>query len=287
MGNRGVYRVDGFDLSYDIEGAGTSILVIGSAVYYPRLFSADIKQKYKWIFIDHRGFAKPARTLQPEDQRLDHVLKDIETMRQALQLEDFVIMGHSGHAFMAAEYARTYPEHVRKVVLLNTAPDNSENRQRESEAFFENTASPERKSRYEKEITKLAGDIEKDPERRFVHMCIRSAAKNFYNDRSDAAALWDGVSANMPIMDYLWGKAFAELHLIQMLADVQVPVFIGLGRYDYVVAPVSLWDAVDHSYPHVKKVVFEKSGHNPMLEEPQAFEQSLADWIENKNSPQS
>lgn len=110
-------------------------------------------------------------------------------------------------------------------------------------------------------------------------MCIRSAAKNFYNDRSDAAAIWDGVSVNMPIMDYLWGKAFAELHLIQMLADVQVPVFIGLGRFDYVVAPVSLWDAVDDSYPHVKKVVFEKSGHNPMLEEPQAFEQSLADWI--------
>ncbi|MGG7221427.1 alpha/beta fold hydrolase [Bacillus sp. ATD] len=280
MERTGICHSDGFDLAYRIEGEGAPILVIGSAVYYPRLFSSDIKQKYQWIFVDHRGFAKPKRELREEDSRLDAVLADIERMRTFLQLEDVIILGHSGHAFMALEYARTYPEHVRKVALFNTAPDNSEERQRKSESFFMETASLERKKRFEKDIANLPQDIENDPERRFVHMCIRAEAKSFYQEQPHAAALWDGVFTNMPIMDELWGNTFARLNLIQRLADVQVPVYIGLGRYDYLVAPVTLWDTVDDLYPHVEKVIFEKSGHQPMLEEPQAFEQSFRKWLD-------
>ncbi|PTU26460.1 alpha/beta hydrolase [Bacillus subtilis] len=280
MERTGICHSDGFDLAYRIEGEGAPILVIGSAIYYPRLFSSDIKQKYQWIFVDHRGFAKPKRELREEDSRLDAVLADIERMRTFLQLEDVIILGHSGHAFMALEYARTYPEHVRKVALFNTAPDNSEERQRKSESFFMETASLERKKRFEKDIANLPQDIENDPERRFVHMCIRAEAKSFYQERPHAAALWDGVFTNMPIMDELWGNTFARLNLIQRLADVQVPVYIGLGRYDYLVAPVTLWDTVDDLYPHVEKVIFEKSGHQPMLEEPQAFEQSFRKWLD-------
>ncbi|MDO8223700.1 alpha/beta fold hydrolase [Bacillus cabrialesii] len=276
----GICHSDDFDLSYRIEGEGAPILVIGSSVYYPRLFSSDIKQKYQWIFADHRGFAKPKRKLRAEDLRLDAVLDDIERIRTSLQLEDVVILGHSGHAFMALEYARTYPEHVRKVALFNTAPDNSEARHRKSESFFMETASLERKKRFEKDIAHLPQDIEKDPERRFVHMCIRAEAKSFYQERPRAAALWDGVFTNMPIIDELWGHTFARLDLIQRLADVHVPVYIGLGRYDYLVAPVEQWDAVEAGYPHVEKVIFEKSGHQPMLEEPQAFDQSFSKWMD-------
>ena len=280
MERMGICHSDGFDLSYRIEGEGAPILVIGSAVYYPRLFSSDIKQKYQWIFADHRGFVKPKRELRAEDLRLEAVLADIERLRTSLQLEDMVILGHSGHAFMALEYARTYPEHVRKVALFNTAPDNSEARQRKSESFFMETASLERKKRFEKDIANLPLDIKKDPERRFVHMCIHAEAKSFYQERPHAAALWDGVFTNMPIIDELWGHTFAQLDPIQRLADVQVPVYIGLGRYDYLVAPVTLWDAVDGLYPHVEKVIFEKSGHQPMLEEPQAFDQSFSKWMD-------
>ncbi|WP_413359819.1 alpha/beta fold hydrolase [Bacillus subtilis] len=280
MERAGICHSDGFDLAYRIEGEGAPILVIGSAVYYPRLFSSDIKQKYQWVFVDHRGFAKLKRGLRAEDSRLDAVLADIERMRTFLQFEDIIILGHSGHAFMALEYARTYPEHVRKVALFNTAPDNSEERQRKSESFFMETASLERKKRFEKDIENLPQDIDKDPKRRFVHMCIRAEAKSFYQERPHAAALWDGVFTNMPIIDELWGNTFAQIDLIQRLADVRMPVYIGLGRYDYLVAPVSLWDAVDDLYPHVDKVIFEKSGHQPMLEEPEAFDQSFSKWLD-------
>ncbi|KAF6628298.1 alpha/beta hydrolase [Paenibacillus sp. EKM208P] len=273
---------DGFELKYAIRGNGRPILVIGSSVYYPRLFSDHLYKKFQFIFLDHRGFAKPTRALELEDYTLDKVINDIEIARQCLHLNEFIILGHSGHAFMALEYAKQYPDYVQKVVLLNSAPTNSQERQRQSFSFFYETASSERKERFEKDIVLLEEDIKRDPDRRFVHMCIRMGAQSFYDYTYDAAYMWNDVYTNMPIIDYLWGEAFGNMNLILSLADVHKPVFIGLGRYDYLVAPISLWDMVDDSYTNVKKVIFEHSGHNPMFEESHYFYQTLTEWM-NEN----
>lgn len=270
---------EGFALNVSIRGNGRPILVVGSSIYYPRLFSEQLYNSFQLIFLDHRGFVKPPRTLEPEEYTLDKVLDDIEAARQTLELEDFIILGHSGHAFMSLQYAKKYPEHVRKVVLLNTAPTNSPERQQQSFAFFNETACPERKRQFEADIALLEGDIQREPERRFAHMCIRMGAHSFYDYAYDAAWMWEGVFTNMPVIDHLWGEAFARLNLIDSLKEVAKPVLIGLGRYDYLVSPVSLWDAINGSQANVKKVIFEKSGHNPMFEEPDLFNALLTDWI--------
>ncbi len=122
---------DGFELNYCVKGSGKPILVVGSSLYYPRLFSEDLYEAFQFIFLDHRGFVKPPRTLEPDDYILDKILDDIEMARRALGLTDFIVLGHSGHAFMALEYAKKYPDHVQKVILLNSAPTNSEERQRQ------------------------------------------------------------------------------------------------------------------------------------------------------------
>ncbi|MEQ6353404.1 alpha/beta hydrolase [Lysinibacillus sp. M3] len=270
---------EGFELKYYVKGQGKPILVVSSSVYYPRLFSENLYKHFQFIFLDHRGFVKPPRALKKEDYTLDKIVEDIEAARQLLKLEDFIILGHSGHAFMALAYAEKYPQYVQKVILLNSAPTNSQERQQQSFSFFNETASAERTKQFEQDIALLENDIHNDPERRFVHMCIRMGAHSFYDYTFDAAYMWDGVYTNMDIIDYLWGVAFAERNLIQSMAHLDKPIFVGLGRYDYLVAPVSLWDVIDDSFEHVKKVIFEKSGHNPMFEEPDIFDKEFINWI--------
>ncbi|MEC0093934.1 alpha/beta fold hydrolase, partial [Paenibacillus macquariensis] len=136
MNNYKTVISDGFELNYCVKGTGKTILVIGSSVYYPRLFSDNLMRRFQFFFLDHRGFVRPSRSLEPEDYTLDKVLSDIEKAREALDLTDFIILGHSGHAFMALEYAKKYPDHVAKVVLLNSAPTNSSERQHQSSTFF-------------------------------------------------------------------------------------------------------------------------------------------------------
>jgi len=62
---RGTISSGGFELAYSVEGPGTPAIVIGSAVYYPRVFSKELWQSLQLIFLDHRGFAKAPENLQP------------------------------------------------------------------------------------------------------------------------------------------------------------------------------------------------------------------------------
>ncbi|HZG85485.1 alpha/beta hydrolase [Paenibacillus sp.] len=279
MATEGKITIGGAVLSYRIEGEGVPVLVIGSAAFYPRLFSPDIRKRAKLIFIDHKGFAELAELLPAEAYTLDAIVEDIETMRAALELDRFVALGHSGHAFLAAAYARKYPQHVSKVALMNAAPTNDEERQRGSIAYFEAQAEPERKRKFEEDFAALPADLEREPERRFAWMCIRMGAHSFRDYGFDAAPLWEGVRTNMPVIDHLWGEAFAQRRLTEELGAIHKPVWIGLGRHDYLVAPVSLWDDAERNRPNVTKMVFEESGHYPMLEEPGAFDEAFLRWV--------
>ena len=123
-----------------------------------------------------------------------------------------------------------------KIVLLNTATTNSQERQQQSLSYFEAHASTARKHQFAHDIALLEQDLKKEPERRFVHMCIRMGAHSFYDYMFNATAMWDNVHPNMEIIDYLWGVAFAEQNLLQQMHQVNKPIFVGLGRYDYLVA---------------------------------------------------
>jgi proline iminopeptidase len=106
---------DGFTLQYRLSGTGIPTLVVGSSIYYDRSFSQELRTKLHMVFIDHRGFA-PANYCQDTDKyQLDLLVDDIELMRRELGFDRVVIIGHSGHAFMALEYAKKYPD--RKAAL--------------------------------------------------------------------------------------------------------------------------------------------------------------------------
>ncbi|WP_334071446.1 MULTISPECIES: alpha/beta hydrolase [Paenibacillus] len=278
---KGTVWIDGYPLRYRVEGEGVPVLVVGSSVYYPRLFSEELRKQAKLIFIDHRGHApspEGQEALQERDP-LNRVLDDIEAIRRQLEIKDFVVAGHSGNAFLALEYAIKYPEYVRKIALLNTATSNSPERQQGSIAFFEETADEARKVKFHADFARLPADIERDPERRFAHMCIRMGAHSFFDYQFDAAPTWDGVYTNMPWIDYLWGEAFAKLHIPDRLTLTEKPVFLALGRYDYLVGPHTLWEGIENEYPKLRKAVFDRSGHSPMLEEAERFDAVFTEWL--------
>jgi proline iminopeptidase len=45
------------------------------------------------------------------------------------------------------------------------------------------------------------------------------------------------------------------------------------------VGPIAVWDEIERDNNQVKKVIFQRSGHNPMYEQPELLDQTLIDWI--------
>ena len=277
----GILDIDGLKLRYTIEGNGKPALIIGSAIYYPRTFSQNLRNHMQLIFIDHRGFAS-STTADTKQFELDLLLDDIETMRQHLKLETFIIIGHSGHGYMALEYAKKYPQHVSHVVLIATGPDHSEVSHRAAAQYFEDTVNPEQKAFLERDMQQLHTDIASDPSRRFVHFCVRLGARSWYDYTYDARKLWDGVTVNNAMFDYVWGTVFANLDITQGLSDFNKPVFLALGHFDFLVAPFFAWNPIRSQFKVLTIRLFCKSGHTPQLEEPEFFDAELLKWLSEK-----
>jgi len=104
----GCIERNGFKLGYTIVGTGKLAFVIGSTIYYTRTFSQNLRTHLQLIFMDHRGFA-PSTITDTKKFELDLLLDDIEAMRQHLAIDNFIIIGHSGHGYMALEYAKRTP----------------------------------------------------------------------------------------------------------------------------------------------------------------------------------
>jgi proline iminopeptidase len=276
---RGKIPSGAFELSYCVEGSGPPVIVIGSAVYYRRVFSAALRQSLQLVFLDHRGFAPVRADVPVSEYALALVLDDIERARAHLGLGKVVIIGHSGHGYMALEYAKRYPQHVSHVVMIATGPSHSAEHMQALERHWQESVCPERKERLAHDLALLPAEIEAAPERRFVTYCVRMGARSWYDHTFDATPLWEGVHVNMPAFDHLWGEVFRDIDIRQGLDRLDVPVLLALGRHDYLVAPYAAWDPYRHSFLDLTVRVFEKSGHTPQFEESGLFDAELLRWL--------
>lgn len=283
---KGFIIIDGFRLGYSIEGQGLPTLVIGSSVYYPRTFRGNLREHLQLIFIDHRGFVHPPhRPLTTADYDLPVLLADLEAMRQSLGLSQVIIMGHSGHAFIALEYAKKYPAYVSHVVMIGVSPDYSPATHQATQRFFEETASPVRKSALAASMAELPQKIKDFPERRFVSFCLSAGPQSWYAYNYDATELWEGVYTNMEIIDYVWGQVFRDLDITKGLQHFSVPVYLALGSYDFLTGPPTLWNSVRSAFQRLTIELYPQSSHTPQLEEAEAFNEQLLRWLLGSATP--
>ena len=270
-----------FQLQYYNDGEGLPAIVVGSAIYYPRTFSGNIHKHLSFTYMDHRGFAPNSdNSLTQSEYELDVMVDDIEHLRQHLELDQIVIIGHSGHGFMALEYAKKYPEHVSHVVMLGIIPNLSEESNALIAQYWDDSVSPDRKAALKISEQKLPDEklAALSPSQRFIKQYVRSGARIWYDFNFDASPLWEGVEINMEVFTYIWGTVFRDIDITQGLDKFDKPVFLGLGRYDFL-APYCLWNPIRSKFKNLTVRVFEKSGHTPQYEEPELFDEELIKWL--------
>ena len=255
--------------------------MIGSAIYYPRVFSQGLRKHLRLVFLDHRGFAPAPGTVDASAFALDKLVDDVERARRELGLGRIAVIGHSGHAFMALEYAKKYPANVSHVIMIGIAPDLSAASWLAAARYWQESVSPERKAALRENLRRLPDkELAKLPPReRFVKSYVRDGPRVWFNPRFDASPLWEGVDVNVPMFDHVWGNVFRDIDITRGLSTFDRPVFLALGRYDFLVAPPSSWDRIRPKFRDLTVRVFERSGHTPPFEEPELFDAELLRWL--------
>jgi proline iminopeptidase len=271
-----------FRLRYRIEGTGRPTIAIGSAIQGPRLFSTQLRQHLRLMFLDHRGFASSPGPVDTAEFALDTLVDDIEHARQELGLGRVAVLGHSGHALMALTYAKTYPANVSHVIMISMAPDLSTASAAAAERYWQESVSPDRKAVMVENLRRLPDEAlaQLPPSEQFIRSYVRNGPRIWYDPRFDSSPLWEGVEVNRDMIEHVWGRVFRKIDITQGLATFERPVFLALGRYDFLVAPPSAWDALRPKFHDLTVRVFERSGHTPQYEEAVLFDAELLRWME-------
>jgi proline iminopeptidase len=281
----GVVPAEPFTLRYRIEGSGPTALVVGSSIYYPRVFSSALRRSLRLVFLDHRGGAPPpAHPVDTTAYALDVLLDDMEHARQQLNLGRIIVIGHSGNSYLALEYAKKYPQHVSHVVMIGISPDLSDAHARARDDYFATAASAERKAilaanRAALPDTELA---KRTPRQRYVDTYIRETPRIWYNPKFDVRPIWEDFEVNVDMTDHVWGRIFRDIDITSGLDRFERPVLLMLGRYDFLLAPPAVWDSVKSTFRDLTIRIFERSGHTPQYEEAALFDTVLLEWLRSR-----
>lgn len=272
------FEKDGYRFKVVKVGSGEPVVVIGSAGFYPRLFADELLSSHSFYFIDFRGFAEALVPADLKSLTMEIVCEDLEYILDRLGLDKVILVGHSAHSFIAARYAGLFSQRVLGLALLCTGPRNDLLGFSEAKSLWNSVENVSRKEQNIKDEAQYLGVPG------FVNYCLARNSMSWFNEKFDARPLWQGISVNEEILSHCYMQIYPQESLPDRLKDISVPVYVGLGMHDYLVAPFYLWMPMMQENKRIKISLFEKSGHYPMLEEAALFNQSFSSWIKSLQS---
>jgi proline iminopeptidase len=190
----------------------------------------------------------------------------------------------TSHSLLALEYAKKYPQQVTHVVMIGISPNLGPENAAMAERNWEESVWPERKEALAARIREFPDEklAKLPPSERFVKWNVRRAPRSWFDFHFDSSSLWQGISPNMPILDFFYGVALRDLDITKGLEAFNLPLFLALGRFDYIVAPVGSWEPMRPKFKHLTVRIFERSGHSPQYEEASLFDAETLKWLKEK-----
>lgn len=115
---------DGYEISYRVIGTGSQDLVlvhgwmVSGAVYDDLIEELD-RQRWRIIVPDLRGAGESD---DADSFGLADYVSDVKAVVDDIGTDSFGLVGHSMGGQIAQLFAATYPDQVRKLILLSTVP---------------------------------------------------------------------------------------------------------------------------------------------------------------------
>lgn len=271
----GIVSVEGAELHYVIEGKGIPCIVLGHSKSQRRILSQGLREYFKFVFMDLRHDAQSNSSLEISKIALDTYLDDIDKVRRTQGLDKTAVFGHSHHGLIALEYARKYPQNTSHVIMTGCTPYTAWGA---GDEFWESDASDERKMILKQNWQEITEDELSKMSHTKKYMARRP--KFLYDPTYDLSYIVEVVDNDTDVFLHYQLVILKDYDIAKRPGRVETPVFLVIGRYDYV-SPYYLWDARKNVLPNLSYNLFEKSGHFPMVEEQELFDNTLIEWISN------
>ena len=272
--------VNGAKLWVVLVGKGDPLIIIpggpGGAHIGYRVFDTLAKDN-QIVYYDAFGRGKSDTAKDVKEYSLARDIEDIEGLRKALHFEKLNVLGHSYGGVVAQGYALKYPTHVSHLILANTFHSfimwqkNDDNSNHEIATNY-----PEVWDSLM--IIRNAGAVSSDPVHQRLYGKVPYGFLYAYNPNNFLARgqrpYPNAFNSRLYYQmvgkdgDFIVGSDIGTFDYRRELKDLKMPVLIYGGRYDRVAVPVMM-EKYRQYCPQAKFVMFERSGHNPQIEQPE------------------
>ena len=258
------------------EGQGPALLAMHGPVGLDHfhLHSAlkPLTAHFEVISYDWRGNGRSELKGARDQITVETLCADVETIRTETGHSRVVVLGHSGAASLALEYARRYPDRVRGLVLVSGTP-----RLDYVEMLLANIA---RKGTSEQaatftqvmSATEFTDDALKDAWFDILPLYFRSY-------RHEHRTIWEPTVFRGAAWVQYRNSIMGALDALDWLYEIKIPALVVTGRHDIVTPLEEGGRRLAAGLPHATLAVFEESAHFPFLEEPEVFVATLMDWL--------
>ncbi len=269
----------GGTLYYEVTGAatGTPLIVVngGPGFDHNYVHSSNawesIGRTRPVVFYDQRGNGRSEKLKPGAANGLAEQIADLDAIRDELGADKADLLGHSWGGYLVMAYTARHPEHVRRLIIVDSAaPKWTDTKFLFAEVFPEGTKRQEGVAFAQTLGDKAALDTYINE---YLKMLFYSSEKRdaFLARSSDYhydAAVNALVDADVQRFD-----------LGPELLKFKLPTLVITGRYDINVAPIVAWK-IHKAIAGSRFEVFEKSGHIPYFEEPEKFAQMVSGFLD-------
>ena len=229
-------------------------------------FANPFASFYKVYLINLRGCGNSDKADSEKQYSMLETVKDLEAIREALGYDKWGFAGHSTGGMLALKYAVCSPSTLKKIIAGGTAASKHYSSDEGSIYCRKNPNFPRMI-----EIMNQLNDPSTSPEMR-KELGYEWAKMSFYSEEKLKQSLSIPNSGKTvgPRLDYFRKIEMPSYDLRDELKKVKIPSYIYAGKYD-AQCPYKFGVEIAELIPNAKFTTFEKSNHNPFVEEKENF----------------
>lgn len=268
----GVARVaasDGVMLHAEAHGEGPPVVLSPGYCQTHENFRPQVgplsAAGYRVVLWDYRGHGLSEAPLDPARYSMAQVVDDLgRVLDWAAPGRRAVVGGLSFGGLASLHFALTHPARVRALLLLASGPG------------FKN---PEAQARWEAQVGRIADRLEERGFEGYVDGRAASTAIGLRPELPAAQAAGRAILAQNPRAVALFGRRVSgpAPPVIDALASLRVPALVLVGERDadYLRAA----EVMAARIPGAKHVTLPRAGHCANLEETEAFDRAVLDFL--------
>jgi pimeloyl-ACP methyl ester carboxylesterase len=258
-------------------GQGKAVLILsggpGFTAWNLLPLQQRMAQRHRTLLFDMRGMGDQASLPLTQGRLLDQWIQDIEAVRIEKKIERWTLVGHSWGGLMALLYAKSYPERVSKLLLLNPVDPEKKglvdilDRINERQAQFKPDAWD---AEFEGKDSTMKGFQATDESVRLYQ--IRHVLPTYFVDMAQGeayAAQFTAQDFSPEINSRIWQEYDAQPFSKDDARRLTQPIIFADCDQDLLMPENQ--QGLKSYFPSMKSKVFKQCAHFPWVEQPKAF----------------